>query len=127
MKQSKSEQQVQWLAYAYEGLMSIAMKRLQSVPKSEDAVSAAMESAMIQIRENKCRAETKERFFAWVHQIVRWRCSKRLNQGSNDLPLDTGAKYMRLDARRDRRSSTVKTTEDDSWQKDCYTRNEDIE
>jgi DNA-directed RNA polymerase specialized sigma24 family protein len=121
------EQQIQWLAESYGGLMPIAMKRLQSVPKAEDAVSTAMESALMQIRYGRCRAATLAQFCAWIHQIVRWRCSKRLKQGATDLPVDVGAKYLRAEVRSDRRNTSFVPVEDDDWQKDCYTRNEHTE
>jgi len=127
MNSSRIEHQIQWLAESYAGLMPIAMKKLQSTSKAEDAVSAAMESAMMQIRDGKCRAATVSQFFAWIHQIVRWRCSKRLQQGSIDLPTDTGAKYLRRESRIDRRTGKKSISDDESWVEGCYVRNEDVE
>src|SRR5271157_777230 len=107
--ESLIEQQIQWLEVTYASLMPIAMKKLQSVSKAEDAVSAAVESALRQIRDGQCRAASAEKFRAWMHQIVRWRCSKRLKQGSNDLPIDMGAKYLNIEGKIDRRSTKKPT------------------
>lgn len=121
------EQQLQWLSDAYVDLMPIAMGITQNPIKAEDAISAGIESALMQVLAGECKAAQLAQFIAWVHQIVRFRCYRRLTQGSHDLPTDMGAKYLRKEARTDRRSSAFTPTDDDAWQHDCYVRDESAE